>query len=98
MATVSDPTARSTSDGAHTEDIRKLLHEEIDRMEECHLQGLQEFLATYPSHYFAALRNAPYDDEPVTEEEWADIAEMREWWKHNEGIPHEQVMRNLGLE
>ena len=62
--------------------------------------GLKEFLATYPVRLGAVLRNAPWDDEPETEEERLAVAEAEEWLKQNggKGIPHEQVMWELGLE
>ena len=44
-----------------------------------------------------AIANAPIDDEPVTEEEVKALAESREWLKHNKGIPHEQVLAELGI-
>ena len=47
----------------------------------------------------AALRNAPVDDEPETEEERQAVAEARDWLKRNgKGIPHTEAMRRLGLE
>jgi len=48
----------------------------------------------------AALRDAPFDDEPVTEEEKRAIAESEEWLKQNggKGIPHDEAMRRLGLD
>ena len=44
-----------------------------------------------------ALANAPIDDEPLTVEEIKALDESREWLKHNEGIPHEQVLAELGI-
>jgi hypothetical protein len=44
-----------------------------------------------------ALANAPYDDEPISAEEEKSLAEAREWLKHNEPIPHEQVLAELGI-
>jgi hypothetical protein len=44
-----------------------------------------------------AIANAPVDDEPVTEEDRCALAEGREWLKHNKGIPHEQVLAELGI-
>ena len=44
-----------------------------------------------------ALATAGIDDEPVTEEECRDIEASREWFKHNEGIPFEQVVTELGF-
>ena len=44
-----------------------------------------------------ALAAADIDDEPVTEEEMRDIEASREWFKHNKGIPIEQVVSELGF-
>jgi hypothetical protein len=44
-----------------------------------------------------AIANAPIDDEPITEEEARAIEEAREWLKHNKGIPHGQVLAELGI-
>lgn len=40
---------------------------------------------------------AEIDDEPVTEEDVRDIEVGREWFKHNKGIPFEQVVADLGF-
>ena len=44
-----------------------------------------------------ALANAPYDDEPVSEDEAREIAASRASLAHGEGIPHEEVLREFGL-
>jgi hypothetical protein len=44
-----------------------------------------------------AMANAPYDDEPVSEEEARDIAAARASLARGEGIPHEEVLREFGL-
>jgi hypothetical protein len=44
-----------------------------------------------------ALANAPLDDELLTVEEIKALDESREWLKHNKGIPHEQVLAELGI-
>ena len=44
-----------------------------------------------------ALANAPYDDEPVSDEEARDIAAARASLARGEGIPHEEVLREFGL-
>lgn len=81
-------------------DVRSEIHEEIDRMTADELLGLKKFLATFPDKMGAVLRNAPLADEPLTEEEEIAVAEADEWLRQNggRGIPHEQVMRELGLE
>ncbi|MBL0161395.1 MAG: hypothetical protein IPP47_30620 [Bryobacterales bacterium] len=47
-----------------------------------------------------ALRNAPLDDEPETDEEKTAMSEARQWLRNNggKGIPHAEAMRRLGLE
>ena len=81
-------------------DLRAELHEEIDRMATEDLAGLKEFLATYPDELGAVVRMAPWDDEPVTEEDIAAMDEAFEWLEQNggRGIPHDEVMREHGLE
>jgi len=44
-----------------------------------------------------SLANAPYDDEPVGEEEARAVAASKEWLKHNEPIPNEEVLAEYGL-
>jgi hypothetical protein len=44
-----------------------------------------------------ALANAPYDDEPLMAEEIKALNESHEWLKHNDPIPHEQVLAELGI-
>ncbi len=80
--------------------VRAELHEEIDRMATEDLAGLKEFLATYPDKIGAAARMAPWDYEPVTEAEMEAMGEALEWLGQNggRGIPHDQVMRELGLD
>lgn len=81
-------------------DLRAALHEQIDRMATRDLAGLKEFLSTYPDRLCAAMRNLPYDDEPVTEAAMKAMDKALEWLEQNggRGVPHDQVMRELGLE
>ena len=81
-------------------DIRKEVHEEIDRMTDRDVGLLKELLPSFPTRLDATLRNAPESDEPETEEEARLVAEAKEWLRQNggRGIPHEEVMRELGLE
>ena len=44
-----------------------------------------------------SIANAPVDDEPLTSEDENALEEAREWMKHNKGIPHEQVLAELGI-
>lgn len=81
-------------------DTRQHAHELIDRMPETQLSGLVQFLETIVDPVATALRNAPLDDEPETDNEKAAVTEAKTWLKQNggKGIPHAEAMRRLGLE
>lgn len=44
-----------------------------------------------------AIANAPVDEEQLSAEDEKALDEAKEWLKHNEGIPHEQVLGELGF-
>jgi hypothetical protein len=81
-------------------DTRQQAHQLIDRMPETQLSGLVQFLETIVDPVATALRNAPLDDEPETDDEKAAVTEARTWLQQNgdKGIPHAEAMRRLGLE
>jgi len=83
-----------------TSDTRQHAHQLIDRMPETQLSGLVQFLETIVDPVATALRNAPLDDEPETDEEKAAVTEAKTWLQQNggKGIPHAEAMRRLGLE
>jgi hypothetical protein len=77
---------------------REHAHELIERLPEPQISALVGLLDMVDP-VAAALRNAPDDDEPETEEEKMAVAEAREWLakRGGRGIPHEEAMRRLGL-
>lgn len=79
---------------------REHAHELIDRLPDAQLSALVGLLETIVDPVSAALRNAPEDDEPETEEERQAVAEARDWLarRGGKGIPHDEAMRRLGLE
>jgi hypothetical protein len=81
-------------------DVREDAHHLIDRLTESQLAALVGLLGTMVDPVTTALRNAPIDDEPETEEEKEAAAEARAWLERNggKGIPHEEAMQRLGLE
>ncbi len=81
-------------------DTRRYAHQLIDRMPETQLSGLVKFLETFVDPVATALRNAPVDDEPETDEERAAVGEAKRWLRNNrgKGIPHDEAVRRLGLE
>ncbi|HUI57016.1 MAG TPA: hypothetical protein VLY04_18705 [Bryobacteraceae bacterium] len=81
-------------------DAREQAHNLIDRLPESQLSALVGLLETIVDPIAAALRNAPPDDEPETEEEKRTVAETHGWLaqRGGKGIPHKEAMRRLGLE
>jgi hypothetical protein len=81
-------------------DTRQHAHQLIDRMPDTQVAGLVQFLESIVDPVTAALRNAPLDDEPETEQEREAVLEAREWLQANggKGIPHGEAMRLLGLD
>jgi hypothetical protein len=79
---------------------RDRAHELIDRLPGPQLAALVGLLETIVDPVAAALRNAPIDDEPVTEDEERAVSEAHDWLSKNggKGIPHAEAMRRLGLD
>ncbi len=44
-----------------------------------------------------AIANAEIDEEPISEDAKVALDEAREWLRHNEAIPHEEVLAELGI-
>jgi len=81
-------------------EVRQQAHELIDSLPEPQVSALVHLLQTIVDPVTLALRNAPFDDEPETEEEKLAVAEAHEWLRQNgaKGVPHDEAMRRLGLE
>ena len=81
-------------------DPRQQAHQLIDRLPETQISALIGLLETIVDPVAAALRNAPMDDEPETEEEKRGVGEARDWLarRGGKGIPHDEAMRGLSLE
>jgi hypothetical protein len=78
-------------------DHRQHAHRLIDRLPDAQITALVGLLETIVDPLAAALRNAPLEDEEISEDEERAVAEAREWLQHNKPIPHEQVLAELGL-
>ena len=72
-------------------------HQLLDRLDSGQLDAVVHLLEVMTDPLSAALANAPIDDEPFTEAERRAVAEADEWLQHNEPIPHEEVLAELGL-
>lgn len=81
-------------------EAREQAHQLIDRLPDTQLAPLVQFLETIVDPVAVALRNAPPDDEPESDEEKSAVAEARQWFQNNggKGVPHAEAMRRLGLD
>jgi hypothetical protein len=78
-------------------DAKEHAHELIDRLPPAQLSAVVGLLEVMLDPVSLAIANAPIDDQPLTPEEEKALGEAREWSKHNKGIPHEQVLAELGI-
>jgi hypothetical protein len=78
-------------------DDKQHAHELIDRMAPGQIAAVVGLLEIMLDPLARALANAPYDDEPVSEEEAREIAAGKASLARAEGIPHEKVLREFGL-
>ncbi|MDQ2949386.1 MAG: hypothetical protein M3Y27_26185 [Acidobacteriota bacterium] len=44
-----------------------------------------------------SLANAPDDDEPWTAQDEQALNASKEWFSHNQGIPHGEILAEFGL-
>jgi len=76
---------------------RQRAHAYLDQLPAEQLSAVRGLLEAMLDPVSRALANAPMDDEPVTEEKQRAVAEAHEWLQHNQGIPFEQVVAELGF-
>jgi len=69
----------------------------IDQLDAGQLDAVVRLLQVMTDPVARALANAPVEEEELTPEAIKALDESREWLKHNPGIPHEQVMAELGI-
>ena len=72
-------------------------HQLLDQLDPSQLDAVVRLLEVMTDPESASIRNAPIDDEPVTEEEERAVAASKEWFKNNRGISIEEVAAELGL-
>jgi len=76
---------------------RQQAHAYLDHLPDAQVSAVRGLLEAMLDPVSRALADAPVDDEPITEQEEKAVAEAREWLKHNQGIPLEQVVTDLGF-
>lgn len=81
--------------------LRRSIHDLVDEVADEELPGIKGLLDRYRSDgldpILKDLAHIPYDDEPTTPEEDASCKEAWEEHKRGEGIPLEDLERELDL-
>jgi len=72
-------------------------HQLLDQLDPGQFEAVVRLLEVMTDPANTSLANAPIDDEPVSEEEERAVAASKEWFKHNAGIPFEDVVAELGF-
>jgi hypothetical protein len=78
-------------------DKKQHAHELIDRMAPGQVSAVVSLLEIMLDPFARALANAPFDDEPVSDEEARDIAASKAALARGETIPHDEVLAEFGL-
>ena len=78
-------------------DDKQHAHELIDRMAPGQVSAVVGLLEIILDPLARTLASAPYDDEPVSEEEAREVASAKASLARGEGIPHEKVLAEFDL-
>src|SRR5438094_2767348 len=73
------------------------LHNMVDLLAPDQVHALRGLVEVMLDPVARAIATAPVDEEPLTREDEKALGEAREWLKHNPGIPHEEVLAELGI-
>lgn len=78
---------------------KKVAHALIDRMSTGQVTAVVGLLEVMLDPVSRALANAPYEDEPISEEEERAVAESKAWLAEHpgEGTSHKELMAEFGL-
>ena len=79
------------------ESEKRRAHELIDKLAPRQASAVVGLLEMMLDPVSRAIANAPVDAEPLDPREEKALSEAKEWLKHNEPIPHEQVLAELGI-
>ena len=76
---------------------RQHAHQLLDQLDPGQFEAVVRLLEVMTDPANTSIADAPIDDEPVSEEEERAVAASKEWFKHNAGIPFEDVVAELGF-
>ena len=89
--------AKLSSMANDSDDDRQHAHELIDRIVPGQVAAVVGLLEIMLDPLARTLASAPYDDEPVSEEEAREIEASKKSLARGEGIPHEEILAEFGL-
>lgn len=78
-------------------EAKQHVHELVEQLGPGQIAAVLQLLEVMLDPVSRALASAPAEDEEISEQEEDAVAEAREWFHHNKGIPFEQVVANLGF-
>ncbi|MGO8986178.1 MAG: hypothetical protein ACLPHI_23410 [Terriglobales bacterium] len=78
-------------------DPKQHAHELIDRMAPGQVSAVVGLLEIILDPFARTLASAPYDDEPVSEEEAREVEVAKASLARGEGVPHDKVLAEFGL-
>ena len=76
---------------------KQQLHRMVDLLAPEQAHALRALVEVMLDPVARAIANASVDEEPLTRDDEIALDQAREWLKHNKGIPHEQVLAELGI-
>lgn len=74
-------------------------HELIERISTAQASAVVALITSMLDPVDRAIANAPFEDEEISEEETRAVAASKAWLAEHpgEGIPHEEILREFGL-
>ena len=84
------PSKKRTMDKQHS-------HQMLDQFGPGQFEAVVHLLEVLTDSENVAIRHAPIDDEPESEEEARAVAASKEWFRNHQGIPFEEVVADLGF-
>ena len=78
-------------------DEKQHAHEWINRMAPGQVSAVVSLLEIILDPLARTLAGAPYDDEPVSQEEAREVEASKASLARGEGVPHEKVLAEFGL-
>ena len=83
--------------GNRSDKEKRQAHELVDQLPPRQLKVVVQLLEEMLDPVARSIANAPVDDEPLTEDEVKALDEAQAWLRRHQGIPHGQVLAELGI-